>query len=352
LLASETPADRLGHAKQAVALLYPLLPQHPDHPGLAHYIIHACDNPQLAEKGVEAARRYAQIAPSAPHALHMPSHIFARRGLWADDIRSNLASKAAAEDTTGAHIGGENRLHAMEFLEYAYLQSGQYEEARAIATEAQTVKSADVSYPDYYLTVEARFPALLAIETQDWTLAANLQPVPNAHWFSHAQTLLANAIAAGHQPDDLPRRKASETYDALATKALPAGTPPAHLRDEIRAWAAFSAGDSKSALDLLRPVAERQATVGKGEVELPAREMLAEMLLLEGNPREALEEYERSLQTDPNRFNGLLGAAKAAEQLGDGRKAAEYYRQVLTNCPSANGAAVSVLAHARAVAGL
>jgi hypothetical protein len=122
LLGADPPGDTtLNSSKKAVALLNPLLTRHPDHPGIAHYIIHACDNPQMAEQGVAAARRYAQIAPAAPHALHMPSHIFARRGLWADDIRSNLASKAAAEDPT-KKIGGENRLHAMEFLEYAYLQ--------------------------------------------------------------------------------------------------------------------------------------------------------------------------------------------------------------------------------------
>jgi hypothetical protein len=112
----------LVNPKKAVAVLYPLLRKYPQHPGIAHYIIHASDNPEMAAGGLEeAARRYALIAPDAPHALHMPSHIFARLGLWQEDIRSNLASKAASENTTGAHIGAENRLHAMEFLEYAYL---------------------------------------------------------------------------------------------------------------------------------------------------------------------------------------------------------------------------------------
>lgn len=353
LLASEKPGDTsLTNARKAVALLTPLLKQHPDHPGLAHYVIHACDNPQMSEQGVAAARTYAQIAPAAPHALHMPSHIFARRGLWEDDIRSNLASKTAAEKP---NIGGENKLHAMEFLEYAYLQTGEFDKARAIANEAKTVKAEQVHYNDYYLTVEARFPALLAIETQDWPTALNLQPFPGAHWYSHATTLLANAIAAGHLRDADAGAKAAKTFDALTEKfpeRLTAGTSSAHLRDEIHAWAFFANGDTKSALDLLRPIADRQEIVGKGEVELPAREMLAEMLLIDGKSREALDEYRRSLKSDPNRFNGLLGAAKAAEQAGDTKLASEYYKKVLANSPAASGPAVTLLSHARTMAGL
>jgi tetratricopeptide (TPR) repeat protein len=335
LLASEKPGDTsLTNARKAVALLNPLLKQHPDHPGLAHYVIHACDNPQMAGQGVEAARTYAQIAPAAPHALHMPSHIFARRGLWEDDIRSNLASKAAAEKP---NIGGENKLHAMEFLEYAYLQTGEFDKARAIADEAKTVKAEQVHYNDYYLTVEARFPSLLAIETQDWTTALNLQPFPGAHWYSHATTLLANAMAAGHLRDADAGAKAAKTFDTLTEKfpeRLKAGTSSAHLRDEIHAWASFARGDAKSALDLLRPIADRQEIVGKGEVELPAREMIAEMLLVEGKSREALDEYQRSLKSDPNRRNGLLGAAKAAERAGDTKLAAEYYEKVSASSAS------------------
>jgi len=335
LLASEKPGDTsLTNARKAVALLNPLLKQHPDHPGLAHYVIHACDNPQMSEAGVAAARTYAQIAPAAPHALHMPSHIFARRGLWEDDIRSNLASKAAADQP---NIGGENKLHAMEFLEYAYLQTGQFDKARAIADEAKTVKAEEVHYNDYYLTVEARFPSLLAIESQDWTTALNLQPIPGAHWYSHATTLLANAMAAGHLRDVDAGAKAAKTFDTLTEKfpeRLKAGTSAAHLRDEIHAWAFVARGDTKNAIDLLRPIADRQEIVGKGEVELPAREMLAEMLLTEAKSREALDEYQRSLKSDPNRRNGLIGAAKAAERVGETKLAAEYYKKVNASSPS------------------
>jgi hypothetical protein len=133
-LINSDPRDDVAliNPKKAVAILYPLFRWHPDHPGIAHYIIHASDNLMMAQQGLEAARRYAAIAPAAPHALHMPGHIFARLGLWDDDIRSNLASKAASENPM-VHVGAENRLHAMEFLEYAYLQIG-HDAARPAAS--------------------------------------------------------------------------------------------------------------------------------------------------------------------------------------------------------------------------
>ncbi len=321
LLSSAPPGDvTLANQKKAVALLYPDFRRHPDHPGLAHYIIHACDHPLMAQQGLEAARRYASIAPAAPHALHMPSHIFARLGLWEDDIRSNLASKAASEVTTGPRIGAENRLHAMEFLEYAYLQSGQFDKARAIAEEARSVRKEDVNYPDYYFSVEARFAMLLAIETRDWAMAAQLEAVPGAHWFSEALTLLAHAMAAGHQHDARAGKAAATAFDGLMEKAshptIPPGTSSANLRDEIHAWASFAQGDLEGATRVLREVADLQGRVGKGEVELPAREMLADMLLMQGRAADALAEYRRSLESDPNRFNALLGAAHARELIG------------------------------------
>ena len=352
LLSSIPPGDQaLANQKKAVAVMAPALRMHPDHPGLVHYTIHACDHPQMAGQALDAARRYAAIAPAAPHALHMPSHIFARLGLWEDDIRSNLASKTASEDTSGAHIGAENRLHAMEFLEYAYLQTGRFDEALAIATEARTVKKADSNYSDYYLTVQARFGLLLAVETQDWATAAQLAPVADAHWYSEAHTLLARAMAAGHLRDAEAGLKVARNLDDLLAKAkvppLRRGTGAANLHDEISAWASFAQGDSEGALKRLRAVAELQSKVGKGEVELPAREMLGDMLLLDRRPAEALREYQLSLQTDPNRFNGLLGAARAAEQMGRGGLAAKFYRQLAENCPDASGKARDMVLQAK-----
>jgi tetratricopeptide (TPR) repeat protein len=352
LIASTAPEDlELVNSRKAVAILKPLFSQHPDHPGIVHYIIHASDNPHMAQDGLEAARRYAAIAPAAPHALHMPSHIFARLGLWDEDITSNLASKAASENTHGLHVGAENRLHAMEFLQYAYLQTGQYDEAKAIADEARTIQSKETPYTDYYFTVEARFGALLAIETRNWSMAANLQPVPGAHWYSEAQTLLARAMAAGHARDTQAGKAVLDRFGEITTPVTvwPVGASATNLRDEIQAWVAFAQGDAQRAIGLLRPVADGQAKTGKGEVELPAREMIAEMLLLDGRASDALAEYEQSLRSDPNRFNGLLGAAKAAEAAGQRDLAARYYRQLAANTKHASGSARSVLS---AIAGL
>ena len=340
----------LTNLKKAVAILYPLFRQYPDHPGIAHYIIHATDNPEMAQQGLEAARRYASIAPAAPHALHMPSHIFARLGLWEDDIRSNLASKAAAENPT-VHVGAENRLHAMEFLEYAYLQIGRDDEARAILTEGPTVKQTDVDprYPTYYADVQARYPALFAIETRDWAMAANLTPIEGGDWVSQSHTLLAHAVAAAHLHDAQGAQAAAQRIESLTedNPRMRVGGPRASLPDEIRAWARFSQGDLQGAISLLRPVVDRQAKTGKGEVELPAREMLAEMFFLSGRFNEALAEYRASLVSDPNRFNALLGAAHAAEELGEQHAAVKYYRAVLGSCSCATGQAARDLEHAR-----
>ena len=366
LLAADPPDDaELVNPRKAVAILVPLFTAHPGHPGIAHYLIHACDNPTMAQLALPAARRYADLAPDAPHALHMPGHIFARLGMWQDDIRSNLASKAAAERLASVHVeagqtgampmGAENRLHAMEFLEYAYLQTGQDDKARAIMEEARAVPAADVDrrYPDYYGVVEARLPALYAIETHDWVMAGHLVPVAGGDGQSQALTLLAQVTAAAHRHDAAAADTALHALEALARRdpPPPAGSLRETLPAEIRAWAALAHEDLPRATQLLRPVVERQARVGKGEVELPAGEMLADMLLLGGHPREALEAYRKSLRTDPNRFNALLGAGAAAEQAGTGSVAARYYRAVLANCPEASGPARQQLAHARAIAG-
>jgi hypothetical protein len=350
LINSEPRDDvALANKKKAVAILYPLFRTHPNHPGIAHYIIHACDNPGMAQEGIEAAVRYAAIAPAAPHALHMPSHIFMRLGLWQDDIRSNLASKAASEDPA-VHTGAEARLHAMEFLEYAYLQSGQYSQAAAIVAEAKTVKESDVDprFPHYYSIVEALYPALFAMETQDWATAANLK-LEGPNWFTQAQALLAHAVAAAHLRDAQGGKTAAEALEASVAPypKLQAGSPSATLPDEIRAWGRFAQGDLSGASALLQPVADRQDKLGEGGIEIPAREMLADMHFLNGQFAEALHEYQGVLASDPNRFNALLAAGRAAEALSERDVAANYYRTLLANCTSANGKALQALRHPR-----
>jgi tetratricopeptide (TPR) repeat protein len=352
-LINSEPRDDVALAtkKKAVAILYPLFRAHPNHPGIAHYIIHACDNPVMAQQGIEAAVRYAAIAPAAPHALHMPSHIFMRLGLWEDDIRSNLGSKAASEDPA-VHVGAEARLHAMEFLEYAYLQSGQYSQAADIVAEAKTVKQSDVDprFPHYYSIVEALYPALFAIEIQDWATASKLK-LEGPNWFTQAQALLAHAVAAGHLHDAEGGKAAGEALEASVAPydKLKAGAPNAGLPDEIRAWSRFAQGDLPGAVSLLQPVADRQDKLGEGGVAVPAREMLAEMFLLSGQFAVALHEYQGVLASDPNRFNALLGAGQAAEGLSERDVAANYYRTLLANCAGADGSALVRLGHARTV---
>jgi hypothetical protein len=349
---SQPPDDvELVATKKEVQILTPLLHEHPGHPGIAHYLIHACDRPQLAPQGLEAARRYAQIAPASPHALHMPGHIFARLGLWQEDIRSNLASKAAAEKTDA---GAENRLHAMEFLEYAYLQIGHDSEARTIIAEAKTIPHSEVDprYGNYYAIVQARFPTMFAIETHDWHMAAQSEPIEGDDGSGRGLTLLAHAIAAGHLQDRALAHatlKATRVLMKEQSKGRPlprSGTAEATFSDEIQAWTDFTNGHLSGAIRLLRPIADRQDKIGKGELDLPVREMMAEMLLIDGKAKKALEEYQVSLTNDPNRFNGLLGAAKAAERLGQRRLAVGYYRTLLANCEGADGGALAELRHA------
>ena len=349
LLAADPPNDaQLVNPNEAFAILKPLFREHPNHPGIAHYIIHACDNPQMAREGLNAARHYAQIAPQVPHALHMPAHIFARLGLWQDDIDSNLTSKAAAE-AAGLHHGAENRLHAMEFLEYAYLQTGRFDEAKTIVREARTVQPTDVDprYPNMWAAVEARYPALLAIETRDWTMAEHMKAIVDGGPARQEATLLAHAEEAAYLRN---RKAASDTLKQLespTSRQSRASESAAAI--EIHAWVDFTRGDLKGAVALLQAVAERQAKIGKGEVEIPAREMLADMLLLSGRPAEALTRYRQSLLSDPNRFNALLGAGQAAEQLGRNNLAERYYRTLLANCRRADGAAIKEFQHAKTI---
>jgi tetratricopeptide (TPR) repeat protein len=352
---SQPPDDvELVQTRKEVQILIPLLQEYPDHPGIAHYLIHACDTPLLAQQGLEAARRYAQIAPASPHALHMPGHIFARLGLWQEDIRSNLASKAAAEN---AHAGAENRLHAMEFLEYAYLQIGHDEEARAITAEAKTIPQSQVDprYGNYYAIVQVRFPTMFAIETHNWSAAAHSEPLADDDGSGRGLILLAHAIAAGHLRDHvLAKATLRATQDLMKEqmkgRPLPrSGTPEATFIDEIHAWTDFANRDLHGAVRLLRPIADRQDKVGKGELDLPVREMMAEMLLIEGKTDKSLREYQASLKSDPNRLNGLFGAAKAAEQLGQRDLAVDYYRTLLANCTGANGEVMAELRHAQAM---
>jgi tetratricopeptide (TPR) repeat protein len=338
LLASGPERDPgKANDRKAVAILNKLFEEQPDHPGIAHYIIHACDNPDMASLGLAAARKYAAIAPSSPHAVHMPSHIFARLGLWQNDINSNLAAIAVA-DKMQMHTM-HHRMHSMDFLNYAYLQIGDDQNARAQADYLIAIKRQDVEgdYRDYYDGMIADLTARYAIERRQWKEALAIQPVAGATPGNQAIAWWAHAVAAGHLGDAAAAQEALKNYEErleafkkTAKGYLAVGLKDEH--DEVKAWAALAQGKTDEAVSLLRAAADDQDKIGKGESELPAREMLADMLLELKRPQEALKEYEVSLKTDPNRFNSLYGAAQAAEGIHQKDKAAGYYAQLLKNC--------------------
>jgi hypothetical protein len=342
LLASGDESDtNLTNAKAAVGILTKLFDRQPDHPGIAHYIIHGCDNPEMASLALPAARKYAAIAPASAHAVHMPSHIFARLGLWPDDIQSNLKAIEIADQQAAMHVHTlHHRVHSMDFLAYAYLQIGDDAKARAQvdALAGMHVMHGDEDFmQDYLQTRQSTFPVVYALERRQWSEALNLQAAEDAAPYAQAPVYWGRAVAAGHRRDRAAAEDALKHYDELAEatrqgrKAYLADSMK-RPRQEMQAWADFAAGREADALKLLKEVAREQDKVGKAETDLPAHEMLADMLLEAGKAGEALAEYEISLKTDPNRFNGLAGAAAAAEKLAQKEKAAGYYAQLLKNC--------------------
>jgi len=347
LLASAPDRDTtFANQKKAGAILEALFAEEPNHPGIAHYIIHSYDSPQLAELGLPAARAYAKIAPAAPHALHMPSHIFARLGLWQDDIDSNLASIAATRKTAAMHMGGEShQFHAMDFLEYAYLQSGREADAQRLIDEVKAMPEmkdnmygSDFDPRTYSLIV---FSARYALELHHWSDAASLPMVPGASMGDNAVTYWARAIGAARSGNPAAA-SASIAEIANIRKTLLKQKKPEFAdyvdtdRKEAEAWLAYAEGNHDPALKNLRIIAEKQEAEGDEPLAIPAREMLADMLLDMGQPVAALTEYENDLKFNPNRFDGLYGAAHAAELAGKNTEANTYYARLLKIC---NGAA-------------
>lgn len=355
LLGSESPSDTsLSHAKKAVAILNEELTKNPNHPGVTHYIIHACDNPKMAPEALAAARQYAKIAPGSAHAVHMPSHIFARLGLWDESIQSNLA---AIEVAKKAGEATEYQLHPMDFLMYAYLQTGQDAKVHEVESEATAMSNKGYGHgrEGYYYYVQAHFPSMVAVETKDWKRAAGLKAPEGAKPGMQEMTYWANAIGAGHLKDVAAAKTAvARLEQAIAEdeKQNPSKekNPVNTDLNEAKAWTAYAEGKPDEAFALLKPVIERQDAVGKGEVDLPAREMYAEMLLDTNHPQEALEQYKLSLKSDPNRLNGLYGAGRAAEMAQQHEEAVGFYKQLLANCKDADGSRPE-LAHAKELVG-
>jgi hypothetical protein len=346
LLASEPHDDTtFANRKQAAAILEKLFATEPDHPGVAHYLIHSYDKPQLAQLGLPAARRYAQVAPAAPHALHMPSHIFARVGLWQDDINSNLASIAATRKTAAMHMGGAgHQFHAMDFLFYAYMQSGRDADAKALIEEIRAMPNHhDDMYGkgyDPHAAALAHLSALYPIEMHDWSAAAALPPTEVAGTAEDSVIYWARAIGAAHlrNPEDVRKDLAAieSIHKKLVTEKSEFADAVEGDRKVAQAWLAFAEGKNDDAVEALRPIADKEDSVGDEPEGIPAREMIADMLLEAKRPQQALAEYQTDLKLHPNRFNGLYGAARAAEAAGKPKDATEYYALLLKVCDGSN----------------
>jgi tetratricopeptide (TPR) repeat protein len=346
LLASAPSDDTtFANRKQAAAILEKLFVIEPDHPGVAHYLIHSYDKPQLAELGIPAARRYAQIAPAAPHALHMPSHIFARVGLWQEDIQSNLASVAATRKTAAMGMGGEgHQFHAMSFLFYAYMQSGQEDKARALMNEVKAMPEMHDMYGlgfDPHLATEAHFAALYPLEMHDWATAAALPPANAPGTAEDSFTYWAKAVGAAHLHQTEEVRKDVGEIETIHQKFVSEkkdnfAEASADDLKQAKAWLAFSEGKVNDAIAILRPMADKSDALGDEPQGIPIREMMADMLLEAKRPQEALAEYKKDLKFNPNRFNGLYGAAQAAEEAGKQDEAQEYYATLLKTCAGGN----------------
>ncbi|HEY2683591.1 MAG TPA: tetratricopeptide repeat protein [Steroidobacteraceae bacterium] len=346
LLAAKAPDDSsIGPETKAAGILEPLFAKYPDNPGVVHYLIHACDTPALAQRGLQAARRYGVIASSGAHAAHMPGHIFARLGLWSEDIAANLDSVADAQAARRAHPHeGLDQFHASDFLLYAYLQSGQEGRAKQLVDENEKTLREAQGMPemsgmagmfDFY---RSEFPAIYHLEMRDWSKASQLEVDEKGPPEPQMLTLWARIIADGHLRDAGAAQRDTERYQAIVAQ-LKAGDK-AYVVDgtdhkidqlEISGWSAFAAGDAGKAIESLRGAADLQDRVGQGEVDIPAREMLADALLELKRPADALKEYQAALRLSPNRFNGLFNAGRAAEELGQRDRAAEYYATLLNN---------------------
>jgi tetratricopeptide (TPR) repeat protein len=354
LLGTASPMDKTyAKQKKAGEILNKVLPAAPDHPGVAHYLIHSFDYPQLAEIGLPAARVYSKIAASSPHALHMPSHIFTRLGLWDDSIQSNLASAATAKrhiEKTKPGASSFDELHAVDYLAYAYLQQARDDKAKEVMDAVAKVGALDL--PNFAAAYAlAAVPARYTLERRQWKDAAALTVQPAGFpWakFPYAEALVHFAKAiGGARGSDLTAARAgaarlAELHQALASAKDVFWTGQVAIqRRAADAWIAFAEGRKEEALTLMRAASDLEDMTDKHPVTpgsvLPARELLADMLVEMGRPAEAVKEYEASLQTAPGRFNSLAGAVRAADAAGDKAKAKAHYAKLEELCAKSDG---------------
>src|SRR5262249_11844773 len=358
-----TPNDTsLSKQLEAAGILEKLWKQNANHPGVVHYLIHSYDYPQFAERGLTAAKTYASIAPWVPHALHMPSHIFTRLGMWDESIAANRASAEASRayaamrhrDATEAE-----ELHALDYMAYSYLQEAQDGEAKKIVDVAAKVRKTNPELEFSAAYALAAIPTRYAFERNDWATAASLA-IPNVpHWnsfpFMEALIEYGHALGRAHTGDLDGARKAIARMQQLreATKDPKFDYFKSHLDLQMQAasaWVAATEGNRNEAVEMLRRAAESEDILGKHPVSpgafVPIREQLGTLLIEMGRPQEAQQELEAARKINPGRFRGLYGAAQAAEQAGDNESASRYYAKLAAQTSKA-GASREELNHVR-----
>lgn len=334
LAGTQSQADQTFAAyHKSAAILEPMFVKYPQHPGVAHYLIHVYDAAPLAQGGLPAARKYSDIAPDAPHALHMPSHIFTRVGEWQNSDATNRRSFRAAV-AAGDHA---EAYHASDYAVYADLQLARDAAAEQLMSDALKVPTSGPGGPISFYAASA-MPARYALERGDWAAAARIEPLPGATSWAAASTWLARGIGGARSGNDDAAHQAVDELDKIHTALVKGGD--AYWAGEVEvqqlavaAWIALAHKQTDEALGLMRKAADLEDARGKHIVTpgrmLPARELLGDMLLEAGKSTEALKEYEASQLREPNRLRGFYGAARAAEAAGNRDKAIEYYNKLL-----------------------
>lgn len=350
IAASEDPSDKTYAGRlKAGAILEKLFEEEPNHPGLAHYIIHTYDVPPLASRALDAARRYSEIAPDAPHALHMPSHTFTRTGYWQDSIDSNVAAAAAAkrEGQTA------EELHASDYEIYAYLQTGQDEAARRVLNSLPEVASrfdpktviGGAGGPSAGYFALAAIPARYAIERGDWKQAAQLTPRETPFPYTEAMTWFARGLGSARMGQAPAAYESATSLKQIRERLLNSGESywgqQVEIQElEVRAWAMLAEGKNEAALRQMESAAELEDGTEKSAVTpgplAPARELLGEMLLGANRPALALAQFEATLKKEPGRFRSLYGAGHAAQLSGNGEVSHKYFRELLKVCEHAD----------------
>ncbi|HYI90657.1 MAG TPA: hypothetical protein VEY05_12210 [Beijerinckiaceae bacterium] len=329
-----SPNDKTyANQLKGAAILEPIFKRQPRHPGVAHYLIHLYDYPPIAEKGLDAAKRYSEIAPAAPHAQHMPSHIFTRVGYWKESIAANSASARAAKDGKEWH----DQLHAMDYLVYAHLQLAQDKEARGVVDEMEAVKGYNPNVRTGPYAVAASRARYL-VERGDWRAAAALAVEPSRFAYVDAITHFARALGAA-RTGDLPAARADiaklgELRDSLQGAKDTYWAEQVDIQRQVAtAWLLLAEGKPAEALQTIGAAADAEDKTEKSIVTpgplAPARELYGTMLLERGMAQDALAAFEATLAKEPNRLGATIGAAQAAEKLGDAEKARRHYAKAL-----------------------